>query len=100
MVGPSGVAVHAAKDETQFFVGASAEILIQRVDMGPELQRKPEDLEDVAVHAASGPFSIADEGLQFFERVDLLCGISVDEVQAPIDGVTVGIDKPGEEALS
>ena len=81
-IGPGGVAVHAAEKNALVGVGAGAEVFVESVGMGPEFQRKAEDLKNVAVHASARLFSFCDEGRQLAEGFDFLTGIGGDEAES------------------
>ena len=48
------------------------------------------------MHAASGFLGLCHEGLQFLERVNLLGGIGIDEVETAVDRMAVRIDETGK----
>ena len=64
--------------------------------MRPELERKAEDLKDVAAHAASRFLGVSDKSRQLVEAVDLVGGVCSDERESAINGVAVRVDEAGE----
>jgi len=79
VIGPGGVAIHAAEQNALMLVSAGAEISIEDVGVRPEGEREAENLEDVAAHAFAGLLGVFGKGRKLVEGVYFFCGVGGDE---------------------
>ena len=99
-IGPGGMAIHAAEENTLIRVGSGAEVSVEDVGVRPELEREPEDLEDIAAHAFAGFLGGSGEGWEFGEGEYFLAGVGCDEAESAFDRVAVRIDEAGEQSFA